>query len=132
TQIAALTTWIKQGAKWPQTAAVIRPADKDSGFKVTPHDREFWSFQPVADPTVPRGKNSAWAQKRLDAFILAKLDEKGLMPAPPADPRTLLRRMYFDVIGLPPTPEEVEGFVAAWDGASANRQALVERVVDRF
>jgi hypothetical protein len=80
----------------------------------------------------PKVKDAAWVQMPIDAFILAKLEAKGLAPAPPAEPRTLLRRIYFDLIGLPPTPEEVEEFVAAWDGASAKRQATLERAVDRL
>jgi mono/diheme cytochrome c family protein len=140
-QIAALTTWIKQGANWPQTAAVIRPTGKESGFKVTPHDREFWSFQPIADPPLPPMKNAGWVQASLDAYILAKLEEKGLTPSPFADPRTLLRRMYFDVIGLPPTPEEIADFELriAESRGDANMQSTIripqseiERVVDRL
>jgi hypothetical protein len=141
TQIAALTAWIKQGAKWPQTAAVIRPPGKESGFKVTPHDREFWSFQPIADPPLPKGKAAAWVQTPLDAYILAKLEEKGLTPSPPADPRTLLRRMYFDVIGLPPTPEEIADFELRFAESKSDSklqstiripQSAIERVVDRL
>lgn len=131
-QIAALTTWIKQGAVWPQTATTARPAAKESGFKITPEDRAFWSFQPIIDPKLPAVKNGAWVQTPIDAFVLAKLEEKGFNHAPPADPRSLLRRLYFDAIGLPPTPAEVEVFVAAWDSSSAKRQALIERVVDRL
>ena len=140
-EIAALTNWIKQGAPWSQTTATVRPATKEAGFKITPEDRAFWSFQPIADPPLPMVKNRAWTQTPLDAFVLAKLEEKALAPAPIADPRTLLRRMYFDVIGLPPSPAEVDEFVAAWDAASAQRQAgsalsarysVLERVVDQL
>ncbi|MFA6545873.1 MAG: DUF1549 domain-containing protein, partial [Limisphaerales bacterium] len=70
-----------------------------------------WSYQPVVRPALPPVKNSAWARNELDRFILAKLEEKGLQPSPEADPRTLIRRLYFDLIGLPPSPEEVEAFV---------------------
>ncbi|MCI0685345.1 MAG: PSD1 and planctomycete cytochrome C domain-containing protein [Gemmataceae bacterium] len=131
-QVAALTQWIKQGAAWPQPAGVVRSASKESGFRITPEDRAFWAFQPIADPPLPRVNNAGRMQTALDAFIMAKLEDKGLTPAPPADPRTLLRRMYFDVIGLPPTAHEVEEFVRAWDGSSAKRQALIARVADRL
>ncbi len=138
-EIATLTNWIKQGATWPQTTAVVRPMAKEAGFKITPEDRAFWSFQPIADPPPPLypplrkgGTKGRWVRTPIDAFIVAKLDEKGLAPAPAADPRTLLRRMYFDVIGLPPTPAEVEEFVAAWENGRAKRQALIEGVVDRL
>lgn len=131
-QVAALTAWIKQGAPWPQTAGVVRPAAKESSFKITPEDRAFWAFQPIADPPLPKVESSAWIQTPLDAFILSKLDEKGLTPSSPADARTLLRRLYFDVIGLPPTVAEMEDFVAAWDAAGAKRQALFAGVVERL
>lgn len=129
-QVAALTAWIKQGAPWPQAGATIRP--KDAGFKITPEDRAFWAFQPVKSPPLPQVKDSEWVQTPIDAFVLAKLEEQGLTPSPPADPRTLLRRMYFDMIGLPPTPAEVADFVAAWNGASAKKQAIVESVIERL
>ena len=71
----------------------------------------FRSFQPVKRPTVPVVKNRAWVRNPIDSFVLAKMVSKGLKPAPPADRRTLIRRAYFDITGLPPTPAEVEGFV---------------------
>ena len=70
-----------------------------------------WAYQPVVRPTLPTVKQSAWPRTDLDRFILAKLEAKGLQPSPEADPRTLIRRLYFDLLGLPPAPEEVETFV---------------------
>ena len=71
----------------------------------------WWSFQPVVRPALPPVKNSTWPRTDLDRFILAKLEAKGLQPSPEADPHTLIRRLYFDLLGLPPTPEEIEAFV---------------------
>ena len=69
--------------------------------------RKFWSFQPVRKTAPPAVKNQAWAKNPIDAFILAKLEEKHLQPAPPADKVTLLRRATFDLTGLPPTEAEI-------------------------
>jgi hypothetical protein len=72
-----------------------------------------WSFQPMRVPAVPKVKGRAWVRNPIDAFVLAKLEAKGLRPAPSADARTLIRRLYLDLLGVPPTPEDVEAFVAA-------------------
>src|SRR2546425_998212 len=74
----------------------------------------WWSLRPLAAPTVPASAppgSEAWARTPIDRFVLAKLHEKGLAPAPEADRRTLLRRLTFDLLGLPPTPEELEAFM---------------------
>jgi hypothetical protein len=105
--IEALTTWIKDGAVWPAGGSVLPPQ-----YTITKEQRSFWAFQPVSDPVPPATRNAKWAQSAIDRFILAKLEAKNLKPAPAADRRTLLRRAYFDLTGLPPTAEEVEAFVA--------------------
>jgi mono/diheme cytochrome c family protein len=109
--IAALTKWIQQGAPWPQAKVEARIAPKTSSFKITAKDRAFWSFQPVADPRVPRVSDSAWPRSTIDRFVLAGLEANRLRPVGFADRRTLIRRATFDLIGLPPTPDEVESFV---------------------
>src|SRR5947207_15483435 len=73
--------------------------------------KSHWSFQVVRGVTPPAVKDAAWAAQPVDAFIAAKLEEAGLKPSGPAEKRTLLRRVYFDLIGLPPTPEEVDRFL---------------------
>jgi len=74
--------------------------------------REFWAFQPVKLPPVPKSQSSTFkVQNPVDAFVLARLQEKGLEPAPPASKAELIRRLCFDLTGLPPTPEEVKAFV---------------------
>ena len=93
-----LHEWIKEGAPW-DTTAVQQSA--------TP---AWWSFRKPQRPAVPQVKNSSWLRTPIDAFILSKLEQKGLKPAPPADKRTLIRRAYFDLTGLPPSPEDVEAF----------------------
>jgi hypothetical protein len=73
--------------------------------------RGHWAFQPIRDPQPPRVQQEQWCRAPLDAFVLARLEAQGLTPAPPADRRTLIRRLYVDLLGLPPAPEEVEAFV---------------------
>ena len=111
-EIAALTEWVKSGARWPAPPSSIvgRPASGE--MLISDKQQRFWSFRPVKRPTVPPANNSAWVRNPIDAFVLAKLRSKGLKPAPPADRRALIRRAFFDLIGLPPTPEEVAAFVA--------------------
>src|SRR5262245_39309406 len=79
-EVAALAAWVKQGAPWP-AAVETRVAEK-KGMKVTAKDRAFWSFQPVREPPLPPVQDAAWARTPLDRFILARLEEKGLRPAP--------------------------------------------------
>jgi cytochrome c553 len=111
-QIAALTTWIRQGAVWLDTSAQVRPIlGTHSGFKITAKDRAFWSFQPIADPPIPSVHDKNWPKTSIDAFVLARLEASQLQPVGPADRRTLIRRATFDLIGLPPTPEEIEAFL---------------------
>jgi hypothetical protein len=98
--------------------------------QIQPADRAHWSFQPIIKPAVPAVKDTAWVRNPIDAFVLASLEEQGWKPAPAVEPRVLIRRLYFDLIGLPPNPEQVEAFVAAWQAASAKRQADV--VLDRL
>ena len=127
-EIAALAAWVKMGAPWPGAQAAVRPEptkDEDSPL-FTEEEKNFWSFQPVADPPVPAVTNSNWARSDLDRFVLARLEEKGLQPAPTADRRTLIRRATYDLVGLPPTPEEVEAFLAD------QSPGAFERVVDRL
>src|SRR5437899_9750960 len=81
-------------------------------------DRLHWSFLPPKKPDVPRVKNAGWVQNAIDAFVLAKLEEQGWQPPPAAEARVLVRRLYFDLNGLPPTPEAVVEFGAARDGTS--------------
>jgi mono/diheme cytochrome c family protein len=109
--VDVLAAWVRMGAPWPEAAADARPAAGPT-FTITAKDREFWSFRPVRLPPVPepRDPNSA-IRNPVDAFVLARLREKGLKPVAPSDKRTLIRRATFDLIGLPPTPEEIDDFL---------------------
>jgi len=109
-QIAALTEWIKMGAPWPASAGAPA-APQPEAFNLKARRDGHWSFQPLKRTPPPVVKNKAWVQSPIDAYILAKLEAKGLAPAPPTDRRTLLRRVTYDLIGLPPAPSEIEAFL---------------------
>jgi mono/diheme cytochrome c family protein len=104
-QIADLEAWVKMGAPDPRTNGAKVVANV-----VTEEARKHWAYRPVSSPAVPPVKNTKWAQSPVDNFILAKLEAKKLKPSPRADKRTLIRRATYDLIGLPPTPAEVEAF----------------------
>jgi hypothetical protein len=123
TEIADLRAWIKDGAVWPEVATV---KDAKPEYVITPEQRAFWAFQPVRKPELPTVKDQKWARTPIDHFILAKLESKDLRPAPLAGKHTLIRRATLDLIGLPPTPEEVEAFVR-----DTSKDAFA-KVVDRL
>ncbi len=109
-QIADLSQWVRIGAPWPGSTAAPAPVKRE--FQIGERDRAHWAFQPVKRPPIPVVKDRQWVRNPVDAFVMAKLEAKGFAPNPPADKRELIRRLYYDLIGLPPTPREVEEFVA--------------------
>lgn len=116
-----LREWIASGAKWG--------ADPIDVFRFTSDNRagyDWWSLQPVKRPTPPTVKDAAWVTNPIDNFILSSLEAKGLTHSPSANRRTLIRRLSFDLLGLPPTPEEVAAFVADPDPQA------YEKLVDRY
>jgi len=129
-EIEALARWVEAGAAWP--AGEDAPA-ADARPKVEKADASFWSFQPLGDPEPPDLAALAgtpwahWARNPIDAFVLKGLLDAGLAPAPEADRRTLIRRLTFDLTGLPPTPEEVDAFLA--DGSDDAYEKLVDRLL---
>lgn len=105
-QISDLTQWVKMGAPDPRKSAAVAKA-KDTREAGKTH----WAFQPVKPQTPPDVKQANWAKNPVDNFILAKLEEKVMKPSAAADKRTLIRRAFYDLIGLPPTPAEVDAFL---------------------
>ncbi|HMJ88854.1 MAG TPA: PSD1 and planctomycete cytochrome C domain-containing protein, partial [Candidatus Acidoferrum sp.] len=103
-QINDLAAWVKMGAPDPRTPTAAQKEWKDPSVK-------HWAWQPLKKSEPPMVKQSAWIRTPIDNFIVAGLEEKALAPSPLADKQTLIRRAYFDLIGLPPTPVEVEAFV---------------------
>jgi len=129
TQIMDLVTWVKNGALDPRRATVNHPEELTSRPKYgmsLEAGRKFWSFQPVQNPAVPVVQAVAWPRNDIDRFILARMEQGGISPAPTAEARTLLRRVTFDLTGLPPTPAEMEAFLT-----DTSPQAF-EKVVDRL
>ena len=90
--------------------------------------KKFWSFQPLARVDPPTVKNQAWGRTPIDPFILAGLEKQGLSPNPPADRQKLIRRAYFDLLGLPPTPQEVSAFVS--DPSPQAYDQLIDRLLE--
>ena len=103
-EIEALTEWVRMGAPDPRKA----PGIKLSGLNE--QARSHWAFQKVSSPSLPLVKNSIWGQSPIDTFVLAKLEEKQMTPSTQADKETLIRRAYYDLIGLPPNPAQIEAF----------------------
>lgn len=114
-EIGILRAWIDQGAVWAEEGDSSSPAQR------------HWSLAPIANPAVPAVANEAWCRNPIDRFILARLEQQGISPSPEADRATLIRRLYLDLLGLPPEPEAVDAFVA--DGQPDAYEQLVERLL---
>jgi mono/diheme cytochrome c family protein len=125
-QIAALVEWVRQGAPWPDTEGKVRTTAETDGFTITDKERSFWSFRPISTPPVPKVADASWPQTSVDFFILSALEAMHLRPVAAADRRTLIRRATFDLIGLPPTPEEIDAFL------NDDKPGAFARVVDRL
>ncbi len=124
-QIAILTRWVQLGLPWPQKT--VRATTEANGtFQISEEQRRFWSFQPMKVVPPPKVYDAAWTKSEIDRYILAGLEARGLRPAKPADKRTLLRRVTFDLTGLPPAPEEMEAFLRD------DKPDAFARVVDRL
>ncbi len=123
-EIRDLEQWVKMGAPDPRSTATKHLGKQIDVAKA----REFWSFKPIADSVVPSVKHSNWPVNDVDRFVLSKQEEHGLHPAPDADKRTLIRRVTYDLTGLPPTPEEVDAFLA--DDSPQAFHRVVDRLLD--
>lgn len=117
-QIESIRRWIDDGANWPDGLELTEPSVSDF---------DWWSYQPIENPQVPQIDDD-WIETPIDAFVLAKLQEKGLEYSPAADRRTLIRRVTYDLTGMPPTPEEVESFVNDSDPRAYGK--LVDRLLE--
>ena len=117
--LSTIKLWIEAGASWATVPAAngsgggadAEELKKREERPITEEERQLWQFTPIVRPTVPAVTKAGWSSNPIDAFILSALTKKGLTPVVPADKRTLIRRAYLDVLGLPPTPEETEAFV---------------------
>lgn len=123
--IANFEKWVSMGAPDPRG---ISPTARKGKIDIAA-GRKFWSFRAPRKPAVPRVNNRAWPKSDIDRFLLAAMEKQGVGPVGDAAPEVLIRRMYFDLIGLPPTSNRVQEFVADF---SKNRQQAVEKVIDRL
>ncbi|HEX5271154.1 MAG TPA: c-type cytochrome domain-containing protein, partial [Gemmataceae bacterium] len=105
-QVATLTKWVKVGLPWAPGVELGKEATaaEPKGGVVTEESKNYWCYRPVKRPEIPAVKDREWVHNPIDAFLLAKLEAKRLTPAPPADRVALVRRAYYDLTGLPPTP----------------------------
>src|SRR5262245_27564153 len=151
-EIDGLVEWVKNGAVWPTYAATdpsaasvgkpssaattsvassdgkpaAGPAAATPAYVISSERRAFWAFQPLRAPQPPQVKDASWARTGLDRFVLARLEREGLTPVRPADRATLIRRATLDLIGVSPTPEEIEAF------ANDTSPDAFAKVVDRL
>ncbi len=119
--IATLTTWVKLGAPWGHAIESLAGEEDESP------DVSLWAFRAPQDPSIPKVKQRRWVRSPIDALMLAALEARGLRPAPPADKRTLIRRATFDLVGLPPTPKQIQAFLA--DDSADAFAGVVERLL---
>jgi Protein of unknown function (DUF1549)/Protein of unknown function (DUF1553)/Planctomycete cytochrome C len=115
-QVGHLRAWIEQGAKWPRSSGTLTVTVKS----------DHWSFQPIKRPAVPAVRNKTWPRNEIDAFVLARLEKENIEPSPEADRLTLLRRVYLDLLGLPPTIEEIDEY------QKDTRPDAYERLIDKL
>jgi mono/diheme cytochrome c family protein len=126
--LAVIAQWIN-GLSPKAVAAAETIPTRQPGYSITEKDRQFWSFIKPVRPAAPKVKNRRWARNEIDLFVLSKLEQNGLRPNRAASPRELLRRVYFDLIGLPPSPEETAEFLKNY---SKGAEAAYAKVVDRL
>jgi len=110
-EIALLEKWVAMGAPDPRTDISVATVAGPTGMSIE-EGRHFWSFKPITSPTLPTVADSSWLETPVDAFIRSKLETLSLLPAGHADKRTLIRRVTFDLIGLPPTREDIDAYLA--------------------
>ena len=125
-EVALLQKWIETGAHWIDVKKAVEETQGITDLVITDRDRSFWSFVPPKAYEPPPVKNAAWARTEIDRFVLAKMEAKGLAPSAEASREVLIRRLSFDLTGLPPTAEEVDAFVAD------QREDAYERLVERL
>jgi hypothetical protein len=126
-QVAVLTQWIKDGAAWPQVSlpySIGKPSAKNEKLRKT-----HWAWQPLQDVKPPAVDNAAWVHDEIDRFLLARLEGKKLAPVRDADNVTLIRRLTFDLTGLPPSPEEIDAFLQDSSPAALALAKVVDRLL---
>lgn len=125
TEINDLKEWIARGAPHPEQGQAMAAAPRRGAINLE-EERNHWAFRPVVRPEIPESDGNGWVRTPIDAFIYKAYQEHQLQPVPPADKRTLIRRATYDLTGLPPTPEEIDAFLAD------ESPDAFEKVVDRL
>ena len=123
--VAILTKWIADGAAWPRPRLPATIGKSEAEYEE--FRKEHWAWQPLGTADVPQPGNAAWGRDDIDRFLLARLEQQGLQPVADADRHTLIRRVTFDLTGLPPAPEDVETFVT--DASAKAFEKLVDRLL---
>ncbi|MBI4902035.1 MAG: PSD1 domain-containing protein [Acidobacteria bacterium] len=123
-EIKDIERWITRGAVWPPP---VGAKTAGPGYKITPQQRAWWAFQPVRKPALPAVKDKTWARVPVDQFVLAALESKGLKPVAQASKREWIRRVTYDLTGLPPAPQDVDAFAA--DASASARAKVVDRLL---
>ena len=124
-EVHDLETWVSMGAPWPNMPKSPTAAPTASG--PTSAQKDFWSFRPIQKVEMPKVANTSWIRSPIDAFVLAKLEAKGMEPTVPATKPELIRRATFDLTGLPPTPKEIDAFVS--DTSPQAYEKLIDRLL---
>ncbi|MEC5128039.1 PSD1 and planctomycete cytochrome C domain-containing protein [Verrucomicrobiales bacterium BCK34] len=131
-KIAVLTEWMERGAPYDPALEIKGEAKARRGFTVSEEDRNWWAYKPVSKNAPPKVDDAAWQKNGIDAFVRSQLDSEALTPNEPASAQTLIRRLYYDLIGLPPAPADVESFIAAYRiDPEASYAALIEDLLSR-
>ncbi|MDR3635570.1 MAG: DUF1549 domain-containing protein [Isosphaeraceae bacterium] len=126
-KVAALSKWVEMGAPWPGGEESAPAPVRRGPMQITEKDRQHWAFRPIVAPRLPPASAGS-PENPIDTLLTARLKANGLLPNPAAAPRELVRRAYYDLTGLPPTPEEVEAFAA--DPSPNAYETLVDRLLD--
>lgn len=126
--LSGLASWIDDGA--PYDAPLIRRAAPEDWTKkaISPEAKQWWAYQPLKRPSLDSIRNDGWCRTPVDRFLLARMEAAGVAPSPPVDRRRLIRRAYYDLIGLPPSPQEVEAFVN--DSSPDAYPRLIDRLLE--
>lgn len=124
----AIRAWIEMGVPWSAATAAPAPTSVDER-PWSEIRRSHWSWSEILRPAVPEQSETGWCSNEIDHFVISKLHEKGLTPSPPADGTVLLRRLYYDLTGLPPAPARVTEFLAA---EQRDRQQAVDAVIEEL
>lgn len=113
-QITDLVRWVEMGVPWPGDLSAGNSNNKSSEYDWSKWRSEHWAFQSISTPEPPSLDDTSWCKSPIDYFVLSELEANGLQPSPSADPRTLIRRIRFDLVGLPPSIDEVLAFEEAY------------------